>query len=106
MLKLLAQALSRALKLLLKATSREKSRVGLLIGFVDLQMLLLPAFAAAWERCLDDLDPAEAAASKQRALQQLQATGEQHNQRQHGMLCVGLILTKRNALNVQHCFTG
>lgn len=76
MFKLLVQATGRALQLMLKATSKEKSKRRLLRAFMQQQMLL-PTFAGAWKSCTRDLAPAKAAAMKQSVLQQLQETGMQ-----------------------------
>uniref|UniRef100_A0A383VLT5 MYND-type domain-containing protein n=1 Tax=Tetradesmus obliquus TaxID=3088 RepID=A0A383VLT5_TETOB len=69
--KLLGQASSRALQLLLKATDRERSKPVLLYSFMQLQGLL-PMFHVAWFRCTADLAAAGSAAERQLAVQQLQ----------------------------------
>lgn len=82
--KLLAQASDRALQLLSRATSKERTKPALLKSFVQLQMLM-PIFIIAWNSCTADLAPtaaaaaagarAGAAAGKQLVLQQLEETG-------------------------------
>jgi hypothetical protein len=71
--KLLAQASSRALQLLLKATSKEKSKPVLLRSCLQAQ-LLLPWFLRAWYCCFSAAQVA--AAWVRLALQQLQETSE------------------------------
>ncbi|WIA18276.1 hypothetical protein OEZ85_009743 [Tetradesmus obliquus] len=82
--KLLAQASSRALQLLSRATSKERAKPALLKSYVQLQMLM-PLFILAWNCCSADEaseeaaleEPAAAAAAaagKQLVLQQLQQT--------------------------------
>uniref|UniRef100_A0A383WFT3 Uncharacterized protein n=1 Tax=Tetradesmus obliquus TaxID=3088 RepID=A0A383WFT3_TETOB len=72
--KLLAQASSRALQLLLKATSKKKSKAVLLWSFTHVQ-LLLKAVVDAWRCYMAGLAPAALAAEKQLVLQQLQESG-------------------------------
>jgi hypothetical protein len=74
--KLLGQASSRALQLMMKATSNERSKPALLRVYMKLQ-LLLSSFMAAWGCCKGALTAEEAAAGKQLAQQQLQETGVQ-----------------------------
>jgi hypothetical protein len=76
MVKLLAQASSRALQLLLSATSKERSKPKLLRSFVQVQQLL-PSFIRAWGFCKAGWSAAEAAPWKQLELQQLQETGKE-----------------------------
>jgi hypothetical protein len=73
--KLLGQASSRALQLMLTATNKERNKPTMLKSFMQLQ-LLLPSFISAWGYSTGDLAAEEAAAAKQLALQQLQETGE------------------------------
>jgi hypothetical protein len=78
-LKLLVQMSSRALKLLQQATRTERSKVALLSGFVEVQ-LLLPAWQFSWRLCCDASNAAgidtAVAAQQQLALQQLQQAGK------------------------------
>jgi hypothetical protein len=83
--KLLGQASSRVLQLMLKLTSKEQSKTALLLNFMQLQ-LLLPSFISAWVRSTGDLAAEAAAAEKQLSLQQLQETGDALDQQQHHLL--------------------
>lgn len=73
--KLLAQACSRVLQLMLRATSKERSKPALLRSYVQLQQLL-PSFLRVWAGCTAHLPKAEEEAMSQLVLQQLQETGE------------------------------
>ncbi|WIA37024.1 hypothetical protein OEZ86_014008 [Tetradesmus obliquus] len=71
--KLLAQACSRVLQLMLRATSKERSKPALLRSYVQLQQLL-PSFLRVWAGCTAHLPKAEEEAMSQLVLQQLQET--------------------------------
>uniref|UniRef100_A0A383WFZ9 Uncharacterized protein n=1 Tax=Tetradesmus obliquus TaxID=3088 RepID=A0A383WFZ9_TETOB len=71
--KLLFQALSRSLHLLLRATSKEKKQAMLLKACTELQMLL-SAYVEGWHCSMLNMPQQETAAEKQLARQQLQET--------------------------------
>jgi hypothetical protein len=76
MVKLLGQASSRAVQLMLSATNEEQIRPKLLKSFVQVQQLL-PSFVRAWGLFMAGWSAAEAAPWKQLELQQLQKTGKE-----------------------------
>lgn len=80
--KLLGQASSRALQLLLRATDKEQNTPVLLWCFANVPMLLM-AFVNTWKCCMAGHGAEEEeAAEKQLALQQLSGTGEEQTLQQ------------------------
>ncbi|WIA39330.1 hypothetical protein OEZ86_005442 [Tetradesmus obliquus] len=71
--KLLFQALSRSLHLLLRATSKEKKQAMLFKACTELQ-ILLSAYVEGWHCSMLNMPQQETAAEKQLARQQLQET--------------------------------